>query len=74
MRDMEAIYEFIHAEASESAFAWFNDLARKIYRLERFPEWGEGAAFGKGQKAAIALFAFSVCFAHAIPFFHAQHI
>jgi toxin ParE1/3/4 len=38
---MEAIYEFIHAEASERAFVWFNDLAREIYSLERFPERGE---------------------------------
>jgi plasmid stabilization system protein ParE len=37
---MEAIYEFIHAEASETAFAWFNGLAREIYSLERFPERG----------------------------------
>jgi len=37
---MEAIYEFIDAEASESAFTWFNDLAREIYSLERFPERG----------------------------------
>lgn len=37
---MDAIYEFIHAEASENAFAWFNDLAREIYSLERFPERG----------------------------------
>jgi toxin ParE1/3/4 len=40
LRDMEAIYEFIDAEASETAFAWFNDLAREIYSLERFPERG----------------------------------
>jgi toxin ParE1/3/4 len=40
MRDIGAIYEFIDAEASESAFAWFNDLAREIYSLERFPERG----------------------------------
>jgi plasmid stabilization system protein ParE len=40
LRDMEAIYEFIDAEASESAFAWFNNLAREIYSLERFPERG----------------------------------
>ena len=40
LRDMEAIYEFIDAEASQSAFAWFNDLAREIYSLERFPERG----------------------------------
>ena len=40
LRDMEAIYEFIHAESSETAFAWFNDLAREIHSLERFPERG----------------------------------
>src|SRR5690349_9021770 len=40
LRDMEAIYEFIVAEVSESAFAWFNDLAREIYSLEHFPERG----------------------------------
>lgn len=40
LRDMEAIYEFIHAEASENAFAWFNELAREIHSLERFPERG----------------------------------
>lgn len=37
---MEAIYAFIHAEASENAFTWFNDLAREIYSLEQFPERG----------------------------------
>jgi toxin ParE1/3/4 len=40
LRDMEAIYEFIKADASERAFAWFNDLAEAIYSLERFPERG----------------------------------
>lgn len=40
LRDMEAIYEFIHAEASENSFAWFNELASEIYGLERFPERG----------------------------------
>ena len=40
LRDMEAIYEFIEADASEGAFAWFNDLAEAIYSLERFPERG----------------------------------
>ena len=29
--DMEAIYEFIEADPSERAFAWFNDLAEAIY-------------------------------------------
>ena len=37
---MEAIYEFIEADESESAFAWFNELAETIYSLERFPERG----------------------------------
>jgi plasmid stabilization system protein ParE len=37
---MEAIFEFIEADASERAFAWFNDLAEAIYSLERFPERG----------------------------------
>ena len=40
LRDMEAIYEFIGADASERAAAWFNDLAEEIYGLERFPERG----------------------------------
>jgi plasmid stabilization system protein ParE len=45
---MEAIYEFIDAGASESAFAWFNDLAREIYSLERFPERGAVIPESKG--------------------------
>jgi toxin ParE1/3/4 len=40
VRDLATIYEFIDAEASERAFAWFNDLAEAIYSLERFPERG----------------------------------
>jgi len=40
LRDMEAIYEFIEADTSEKAFAWFHDLAETIYSLERFPERG----------------------------------
>jgi plasmid stabilization system protein ParE len=39
-RDMEAIYEFIEADESEKAFAWFRELAETIYSLERFPERG----------------------------------
>ena len=39
-RDLEAIYEFIAADSSQSAFARFNELAEKIYSLERFPERG----------------------------------
>ncbi len=51
---MEAIYEFIHAEASENAFAWFNDLAREIYGLERFPE--RGATIPESKKLHHLLF------------------
>ena len=51
---MEAIYEFIHAEASENGFAWFNDLAREIYSLERFPE--RGAVIPESKKLRHLLF------------------
>jgi plasmid stabilization system protein ParE len=37
---MELIYEFVHADSSERAFAWFNDLSEAIYSLERYPERG----------------------------------
>ena len=40
LRDMEAIHEFIEADESESASAWFRQLADAIYSLERFPERG----------------------------------
>ena len=40
LRDMEAIYEFIEADAAENAFAWFRELSEAVYRLERFPERG----------------------------------
>jgi len=54
LRDMEAIYEFIDGEASETAFAWFNDLGREIYRLERFPE--RGAVIPESKKLRHLLF------------------
>jgi toxin ParE1/3/4 len=54
MRDMEAIYEFIEADAHESAFAWFNDLALEIYSLERFPE--RGAVVPESKKLRHLLF------------------
>jgi len=38
LRDLEAIYEYVEADSSESAFAWFNGLAEAIHSLERFPE------------------------------------
>ena len=40
LRDMEAIHELIEADESESASAWFRQLADAIYSLERFPERG----------------------------------
>ncbi len=40
LRDMETIYDFIEADESERAFAWFRELAETIYSLERFPERG----------------------------------
>src|SRR5437016_7520613 len=54
LRDIQAIYEFIDAEASQSAFAWFNDLAREIYSLERFPE--RGAIIRESKKLRHLLF------------------
>ncbi len=54
LRDMEAIYEFIEADASERAFAWFNDLAEAIYSLERFPE--RGAVIRESKKLRHLLF------------------
>ena len=40
LRDMHLVYEFIAADIHESAFAWFNSLARAIYSLERLPKRG----------------------------------
>ena len=54
LRDMEAIYEFINAEASESASEWFNELAREVYSLERFPE--RGAVIPESKKLRHLLF------------------
>jgi toxin ParE1/3/4 len=51
---MEAIYEFIEADASERAFAWFNDFAETIYSLERFPE--RGAVVPESKKLRHLLF------------------
>jgi plasmid stabilization system protein ParE len=47
LRDLEIIYEFIEADDSERAFAWFNDLAETIYTLERFTERGAVAPENK---------------------------
>src|SRR5207302_63068 len=54
LRDMEAIYEFIEADASERATAWFNKLAEEIYSLEGFPE--RGAVIRESKKLRHLLF------------------
>ena len=40
LRDMELIYEYVQADSSERASAWFSDLAKAIYSLEKYPERG----------------------------------
>jgi len=40
LRDMEATYDHIEADASKQALSWFNRLAKAIYGLERFPSRG----------------------------------
>jgi hypothetical protein len=37
---MEAIYDFVEADTSESAAARFNGLSEAVYSLERSPERG----------------------------------
>jgi toxin ParE1/3/4 len=54
LRDLEAIYDFIEADSSESAFTWFNRLAEAIYSLERFPE--RGAVIPENKKLRHLLF------------------
>ena len=54
LRDMEAIYEFIAADSSATAFAWFNGLAEAIYSLERYPE--RGSAIPEDKKLRHLLF------------------
>lgn len=34
LRDLEAIYEFIEAGASDKTIAWVNELSEIIYSLE----------------------------------------
>jgi len=53
-RDLEAIYDFIEADSSESAFMWFNRFAEAIYSLERFPE--RGASVPEDKKLRHLLF------------------
>jgi mRNA-degrading endonuclease RelE of RelBE toxin-antitoxin system len=37
---MEAIYDFVEADTSESAAVWFNELSEAVYSLEKYPERG----------------------------------
>ena len=37
LRDLEATYEFIEADSSESAAAWFNKLPEAVYSLQQYP-------------------------------------
>jgi plasmid stabilization system protein ParE len=45
LRDLELIYEYVQADQSDKASAWFNGLEKAIYSLERFPY--RGAATGE---------------------------
>jgi len=40
LRDTEAIYEFIEADSSESAAAWFNNLSEAVYSLQQYANRG----------------------------------
>jgi len=44
IRDLETIYEFIQAQASDAASEWFKSLVETIHSLEQFPERGSSAA------------------------------
>jgi plasmid stabilization system protein ParE len=54
LRDLEVIYQFIEADTSEKAFAWFNELSQAIYSLERSP--GRGAAVPENKRFRQLLF------------------
>jgi toxin ParE1/3/4 len=54
LRDMEDIYQFIEADASSQAFAWFKGLAEAVYSLERLP--GRGGVAPEGKKLRHLLF------------------
>ena len=40
LRDLADIYDFVEADASESAYAWFLEFEKAVYSLERHPERG----------------------------------
>lgn len=39
-RDLEEIYQYIHADSSVRAFEWFNGLEKAIYSLDQYPQRG----------------------------------
>jgi toxin ParE1/3/4 len=40
VRDLERLYDSIHAATSQKAFEWFNKLVDTIYSLDHLPERG----------------------------------
>jgi toxin ParE1/3/4 len=40
VRDLERLYDSIHASTSQAAFEWFNKLVDTIYSLDHLPERG----------------------------------
>ncbi len=54
LRDIETIYSYAEADASQHAFAWFNRLVKSIYTLERFP--GRGPIISENKKFRHLLF------------------
>lgn len=54
LRDLESIYNYVEADTSQKAFAWFNRLAKTIYSLERFPN--RGPAIPESKKLRHLLF------------------
>ena len=40
LRDLENIYDYIQAESSMTAHAWFNNLVQAIFSLEHLPNRG----------------------------------
>ena len=37
LRDLEPIYEYVQADQSDKAFAWFNGLEEAVYSFEKYP-------------------------------------
>ncbi len=81
LRDLEAAYDYIEADASEQASSWFNRLAKTIYSLERFP--GRGLVIPENKKLRHLLFGkkphiYRIIYAvdkrhHVVNVLHIQH-